>query len=144
MRESTDDQSARPAERMTRQRKAVLTELGLDSAFRSTQQIHAALTEKGVDLGLATVYRNLQRLEETGRADSSLSAGGETLYRICQEQNHHHHLVCQNCGRAEEFTLDGVEDLIGNLALEHGYELTDHQIELYGLCKSCQDRLPAT
>ena len=67
--------------RATRQRAAVADILARTDEFRSAQQIHAALEAEGTKVGLATVYRNLQTLAESGAVDQVRSAEGEILYR---------------------------------------------------------------
>ncbi len=125
-------------QRMTKQRRAVLAELERDPAFRSAQQIHATLEVSDTPVGLATVYRHLQVLEQAGQVDAVTLGGGETLYRLCERPGHHHHLVCQACGETEEFSVAGLEQAVRDLAADHGYLLQDHNLELFGLCGPCQ------
>ena len=126
-----------PKPRMTKQRIAVLRTLEEDDSFRSAQQVHQTLLDAGETVGLATVYRNLQSLEEAGRVDTVRAADGELLFRLCEEPGHHH-LVCEKCGRTEEIDLKGVEELLVSTAAKKGYSLTTHELELYGTCSNCQ------
>lgn len=135
----TPDHPGQPGQRMSRQRRAVLDNLAAHSVFRSAQDIHASMTEGEEVASLATVYRNLQLLEEAGLVDAVRARSGEMLYRSCEAASHHHHLICSECGRAEEVELDGMEQVIQQLAGSHGYELLDHTVEMIGLCHSCQD-----
>lgn len=128
--------SARP-QRMSRPRRALLLNLEAHPTFRSAQQIHASLEESGESGSLATIYRNLQLLEESGTVDSLLSPNGEVLYRSCAGKSHHHHLICANCGRTEEVNLEGMEAAIEQLASDKGYRLLNHTLELVGLCPEC-------
>lgn len=125
-------------QRMTKQRQAVLGTLQGRNEFRSAQQVHLDLANAGESVSLATVYRNLQTLEETGKVDAVRSADGEVMYRLCEDQGHHHHLVCTNCGHTEEVDLSSIEPLLKNVADEHDFELTNHELELFGLCPSCR------
>ena len=86
-------------ERSTRQQTAILETLeGLDE-FRSAQDIYLALTKKKFKVGLATVYRTLQKMAEKEEIDAIRGSDGETLYRHCgQGEGHHHHLICRACG----------------------------------------------
>ena len=95
-------------QRMTKQRQAVFAELARVPDFRSAQQIFDALKSHGEKVGLATVYRNLQTLAEDERVDVLRSHDGESLYRLCETPHHHHHLVCRECGRAEEIEQDAI------------------------------------
>ena len=96
--------------RATRQRAAVADILSRTDEFRSAQQIHAALEAEGTKVGLATVYRNLQTLAETGAVDQVRSAEGEILYRACERQEHHHHIVCRRCGYTVEVAGGELEE----------------------------------
>ncbi|MBF1730702.1 MAG: transcriptional repressor, partial [Trueperella pyogenes] len=50
---------------------------------------------------------------------------------------HHHHLVCRNCGRAEDLGAGELEKWISAVASSHGYTQIEHSIELFGLCSDC-------
>ena len=105
--------------------------------FRSAQQVFEDLREEGHRVGLATVYRNLQGLSSEGDVDVLRSADGESLYRLCDDRGHHHHLVCRQCGHAEEISLSEVESWVTEVARQHGYTEVDHSMELFGLCATC-------
>ena len=123
--------------RATRQRAAVADILARTDEFRSAQQIHAALEAEGTKVGLATVYRNLQTLAETGAVDQVRSAEGEALYRACERQEHHHHIVCRRCGYAVEIAGGELEAWISGVSAAHGFTGVEHTAELFGLCASC-------
>lgn len=127
-------------QRMTRQRRAMLAELGEEDGFRSAQQVHDDLGDKGIRVGLATVYRNLQELAEAGEVDSLRSEDGETLYRRCEVEAHHHHLICRSCGRVDEIATGDLELWLQKVTAEHGFTQERHFIEIFGLCQDCQNR----
>ena len=129
---STETSGLRP----TRQRRAVATCLDRVDDFRSAQEIHALLQEQDERVGLATVYRTLQALAESGEVDVLRSEDGETLYRRCSE-SHHHHLVCRTCGRTVEVAGPAVERWADAIAREHGFTDVDHTLELVGTCSDC-------
>jgi Fur family transcriptional regulator, ferric uptake regulator len=109
---------------------------GLDG-FCSAQQIHAELRRRGENIGLTTVYRHLQVLTEDGRVDAIRDAGGETLYRRCRTDAHHHHLTCRNCGRSVEVEGRAVERWAEDVATEAGFTEVGHTVVLFGLCPAC-------
>ena len=86
--------------------------------------------------GMATVYRALADLEVEGEADS-LQTDGESLYRACTPGQHHHHLICRNCGLAVEIEADAVEDWAKTVAAEHGFTQPTHVVDVFGLCADC-------
>lgn len=124
-------------QRMTKQRQAVFAELARVPDFRSAQQIFDALKAHGDKVGLATVYRNLQTLAEDERVDVLRSHDGEALYRLCGSAHHHHHLVCRECGRAEEIEQDAIEAWVNEVGAAHGFSDVEHSMELFGLCDTC-------
>lgn len=124
--------------RVTRQRGVVKDELGRTDAFRSAQDVFAELRARGEGVGLSTVYRHLQALNESGDADMVRTDAGESLYRLCgQDTRHHHHLVCRNCGLAVEIEGRGVERWAEKVAQDSGFVEVRHTVELHGLCGSC-------
>lgn len=124
--------------RNTRQRSAVVDVLQDIDRFASAQSIHRELCDRGQKVGLTTVYRTLQTLTEVGAVDALNSDTGETLYRHCLTDRHHHHLVCTNCGRSEEIEGGPVEQWAKETAENYGFELSEHDAEIFGVCENCQ------
>jgi len=124
--------------RNTRQRAAVVDILQDIDRFASAQSIHRELTDRGQKVGLTTVYRTLQTLTEVGAVDALNSETGETLYRHCLTDRHHHHLVCTNCGRSEEIDGGPVEEWAKETAEKYGFQLSGHDAEVFGICQTCQ------
>ena len=124
--------------RSTRQRKAVVDVLAEIDNFASAKEIHQELASREHNVGLTTVYRTLQSLAEIGGVDVLTVTGGETLYRQCHAEGHHHHLVCTNCGRTVEIDGGPVEAWAQNIASQNGFTLSSHEAEIFGLCAECQ------
>ena len=122
--------------RSTWQKTAVREALANASGFVSAQELYQVLVLQGQKIGLTTVYRALTDLVQLGEADSLASAEGETKYRNCGT-DHHHHLICRECGKAVEFELAGFEAAAAQLALSHGFHDVSHSIELFGICAQC-------
>lgn len=124
--------------RSTRQRTAVIdTIIDLDN-FASAKEIHRELERRDAKVGLTTVYRTLQSLADVDAVDVLRMGNGETLYRHCMTDQHHHHLVCVDCGTTLEIKGGPVETWAEEVAKEHGYTLTGHDAEIYGRCSACQ------
>jgi Fur family transcriptional regulator, ferric uptake regulator len=128
--------SATREARTTRQRSAVLAALRQAPEPLSAQDLHAGL---GRRVGLATVYRTLQGLVESGQVDVFRRDSGEALYRLCNPL-HHHHLVCERCGRVEEIDACEVQPWAEQAARRRGFAITGHQADIFGLCPKCQTR----
>lgn len=124
-------------QRMTRQRQSVFNELRRDKGFRSAQRIYDDLTNQGQRVGLATVYRNLQALAEMNVVDVLRMDDGESMFRLCEDEGHHHHLVCRNCGHTEEIEVSEAESWISQIASQHGFTEVAHSLEVFGLCSEC-------
>jgi Fur family ferric uptake transcriptional regulator len=125
--------------RRTRQRTAVADALQRQDEFLSAQQLHALLRDSGASVGLTTVYRTLQALADAGEVDVLVGDDGETRYRCCSAE-HHHHLVCRDCGRTVEIAGPAVEDWAAAVAAEHGFSDVAHTLEVFGRCADCSPR----
>jgi len=127
--------------RNTRQRAAIVDLLDDVAEFRSAQQLHDLLSAHGSNVGLATVYRAMQSLSESGDVDVLRSSDGEALYRRCAKRAHHHHLVCRSCGTAVEIDGPSVEEWATRVGAAHGFTDIEHTMELFGTCASCRARI---
>jgi Fur family ferric uptake transcriptional regulator len=120
--------------RATKQREAVAAFLADAETFVSAQQIYAGLRASGSSIGLATVYRTLQGLAADGAVDVLRGADGEVVYRRCTSGQHHHHLVCRECGRTVEVEGPAVERWAESVAAQHGFRDVSHTLEVFGTC----------
>jgi Fur family ferric uptake transcriptional regulator len=120
--------------RTTRQRAAVLDQLQSATGPLSAQDLHAAM---GRSVGLATVYRTLQGLVDAGQVDVFRRDSGEAVFRLCNPV-HHHHLMCERCGRVEEIDACEVEPWASEVAARRGFTISSHQADIIGRCPTCQ------
>ena len=125
------------SQKPTRQRTAVAAALSGVTGFVSAQTLHEKLRVDGESVGLTTVYRHLQALADAGEVDVLRTHDGEAAYRQCAVEDHHHHLVCRTCGRAEEVTGPAVEAWADAVAAEHGFVDVSHTVEIFGTCAVC-------
>ncbi|WP_416211272.1 Fur family transcriptional regulator [Frankia sp. Cas3] len=123
--------------RATRQGDAVSAALAEIDAFTSAQDLHAHLRDSGQPVGLTTVYRHLQVLADRGEVDVLRRDDGETLYRRCATDSHHHHLVCRHCGRTVEVEGPEIEAWTDRVATAAGFTDVAHTLEIYGTCTTC-------
>jgi Fur family ferric uptake transcriptional regulator len=128
------------AARQTRQKQALSRILDDSGAFRSAQHIHADLRSRGEAVGLTTVYNQLRALARAGEVDTLRTPDGETLYRRCGSEAHHHHLVCRRCGATVEVEGPEVESWADNVAARHGFSEISHTVEIAGTCGRCSGR----
>ena len=90
------------------------------------------------DIGRATIFRTLDALEAVGAIERIDLPTGDHAYIACEPVDHHHHVVCSRCGRAKDIDDAGVAAVVARIAAETGYRVSDHRLELFGLCPTCQ------
>jgi Fur family ferric uptake transcriptional regulator len=122
---------------MTSRREAVRKVLVRSDSFRSAQDIYADMRADGAKIGLTTVYRALQALSEAAEVDVLRTGEGETVYRACRTETHHHHLVCRMCGRTIEVAGPAVERWAEAVGRKHGFSDVTHAVEVFGTCPEC-------
>jgi Fur family transcriptional regulator, ferric uptake regulator len=132
----TDDSPRPTQERSTRQKRALAAALEASESFRSAQDLFAELRARGESVGLTTIYNQLHFLAKIGEVDALTTDDGETLYRRCTTE-HHHHLVCRECGRTIEVEGPQVEQWAESVAASNGFVNVTHVIEIFGTCASC-------
>ncbi|MBE8190228.1 MAG: ferric iron uptake transcriptional regulator [Candidatus Thioglobus sp.] len=103
----------------------------------SAEDIYRALLLGGEEVGVATVYRVLTQFEQAGMINKLNFDNGQSVFELSNAE-HHDHLVCVKCGKIDEFQDSVIEQHQRDVATQHGYQLTDHCLYLYGLCKDCQ------
>jgi Fur family transcriptional regulator, ferric uptake regulator len=126
--------------RSTRQRTAILHALQEADSFLSAQELYDALRDKGLRVGLTTVYRNLQMMADENEVDVVRREDGESIFRRCDADDHHHHLVCRSCGYTVELANDELETWARSFAKKHRFSEVTHDLELFGLCRACSVR----
>jgi Fur family transcriptional regulator, ferric uptake regulator len=104
------------------------------SRHMSAEDVYRALVAEHVDVGLATVYRVLTQFEQAGLLVRRHFEAGRAVFEL-NEGAHHDHLVCVTCGRVEEFVDQEIEQRQKAVAAERGFELQDHALALYGVCR---------
>lgn len=122
---------------MSKSRNAVHDVLRQSEGFRSAQDIFTDMRSEGAKIGLTTVYRALQALSDDGRVDMLRTDEGESVYRACESDAHHHHLVCRRCGRTVEVAGPDVERWAEAIGAEHGFTEITHTVEVFGTCTAC-------
>lgn len=120
--------------KVTGQRVAILECMTSGRAHVTAQEVFEEVNAKYPDIGFATVYRFLRKMTEQGFATEVRLGGLPARYELTP-QKHHDHLTCVSCGRIIEFENHEIERLQNAVAVEHGFQLTSHVLELYGVCQ---------
>ena len=125
-------------QRRTRQRAAVDEVLDEVDDFVSAQELHQMLRARGSQVGLATVYRALQTLTEFGLVHRlDLRSGGAQYEPAQPGGDHHHHVVCGDCGKVEAFSDDWLERAIHTVSEASAFRIDEHDVVLRGRCEAC-------
>lgn len=103
----------------------------------SAEDVYRHLMMSGEEIGLATVYRVLTQFQAAGIVERHNFEGNQAVFEL-NEGHHHDHMVCLACGAIEEFVDEVIEERQLSVARNHGFDLTDHALILYGRCRQCQ------
>jgi Fur family ferric uptake transcriptional regulator len=104
-----------------------------ESRHMTAEDVYKALLERGEEIGLATVYRVLTQFVNAGLAERHHFEGGQAVFEL--DRGHHHdHIVCEQCGRVEEFFDETIETCQSDIAARKGFRITDHSLIIYGSC----------
>jgi Fur family transcriptional regulator, ferric uptake regulator len=119
-------------------RGAVIELLGRQHCCLTAQEIFDQLRGEGRRVGIASVYRALEQLTRDGFVQRiDLGAGTSRFEPVHAGGEHHHHLVCDGCGKVEAFADDELEAALRNVEGRTGYSIAGHDVVLRGACRSC-------
>jgi Fur family ferric uptake transcriptional regulator len=119
-------------------RAAVIEALGDQTCCLSVQEIHDLVRRRRARVGIASVYRALETLTALGLVHRLELGSGGAYYEPAQPGgDHHHHLVCGECGRVEAFSDDRLEHVIDNVSKTASFRIDEHDVVLRGQCASC-------
>lgn len=122
--------------RVTEARAAVAEAAETMTAAFTVEQLAEKVRSSDPAIGLATVYRAVGLLVESGWLERVGERGDSSLYTRCEDGSHHHHIVCEGCGRTAHASCD-LEATLQAAAGREGFRLTRHQVSVYGLCERC-------
>lgn len=88
------------------------------------------------EIHLSTVYRTLEKFVAVGILERVDFQEGKFRYEYVKE--HHHHVVCNDCGKVADIQDSGIEKIEQSVSLQTGFIVTKHSLELFGLCNKCQ------
>lgn len=92
-------------------------------------------------ISLVTIYRTLEILSQLGLICEVYSEGHARSYLLSRPREHHHHLVCSECGTVLDFTGCDLETLEKKLSRETGFHIDSHLLEFSGKCRECQKKV---
>ena len=123
--------------RLTGPRKAIVEEIASSDRILSPQEIYTACKRRYPGLGLVTVYRTIEKLEDLGLVQHVHQPDG--CHRVLPAgRGHQHILLCTGCGHAVHFSGDDLTGLLAEISTESGFQIRSHMLQLFGLCSSCR------
>jgi Fur family ferric uptake transcriptional regulator len=121
-------------------RREVIRFLNSQSCCLGAQEIHDELRASGRVIGLASVYRVLDTLTERGLLQRLEFGDGVARFEpIRDDHSHHHHLVCDGCGKVETFSDERLERALRDVESKSGYAVAVHDVVLRGACTACAE-----
>jgi Fur family ferric uptake transcriptional regulator len=124
--------------RTTEQRKLIIDTFFSGPEHVSIDELLERVRSADPRVGYATVYRTMKMLSDGGIAYERRFGDGFTRYELADEEAHHDHLICIECGNIQEFEEPLIEELQDRIAARYGFEVHHHKHELYGRCADCQ------
>ena len=129
--------------KVTSQRLMVLNILSTHGDEHLTvEEIYDLAKEESPEIGLATIYRTVQVLLELHVIEKVTFDDGVARYELNGEDtgsgHRHHHAICTQCGKVYSLETDLLDTLEKQVFKSLGFEVTDHEVKLYGLCSACR------
>ena len=122
--------------RLTSSRRAVVETVDASSRAMTPLEVFDSARDTHPELGLVTVYRTLEKLEELHLIQRVHQPSGCQAF-ISASQGHQHMLLCQVCGQVTFFEGDDLDNLINSISDRTGYTIQEHWLQLFGLCAKC-------
>jgi len=123
--------------RLTPARRAVVDVISACDHALTPVEVYDAARQVYPALGLVSVYRTLEKLDELGLVQRVHQESGCNAY-LPHAEGHQHLIICQGCGKAVYFEGDNLEAFFERVAGEHGFTVTEHWLQLFGLCSECR------
>ncbi|HEX8992859.1 MAG TPA: Fur family transcriptional regulator [Anaerolineales bacterium] len=123
--------------RLTRARRAVVQTVARSTRALTPVEVYDSARRHYRALGLVSVYRTLEKLEELHLVQRVHQPQGCQAF-IAAGQGHQHMLLCQRCGRVTFFEGDDLKELITAISSKTGYKIREHWLQLFGLCADCR------
>ena len=123
--------------RLTAPRRAVVETLKANMHALTPVEVYESARKQCPGLGLVSVYRTLEKLEELGLIQRVHQTKGCQAF-VRTGEGHQHLLVCNNCGKVVLFEGDQLDLLFKNISKTSGFQIDGHWLQVFGLCKNCQ------
>lgn len=137
------DQLKEKGYRLTPQRLMILTAMESSQDHISAEEIYAQVTARYPHVNISTVYRTLELLKKLGMVYEIDLGEGRIRYHT-EASGHHHHLVCQNCGKVIDIDESALSSLKNILSRDYNFQAELRHVAIFGLCEDCRRKKSGT
>jgi Fur family ferric uptake transcriptional regulator len=123
--------------RLSHPRFLIYQELSNAKTPLSLKELYQSLLRKQKKIGLTSIYRSLDLFESQGMVFKIIN-GSSVKYKLCELEDHHHHIICKACGNVVELNFCDISDWSKKVTESTGYQVVDHQLNFFGFCKACR------
>ncbi|OGN97928.1 MAG: hypothetical protein A2Y89_06260 [Chloroflexi bacterium RBG_13_51_18] len=123
--------------KITPQRRAVIDAIAGSHEHLTPAAIYNRVRREHPSIGLVTVYRTIEVLAGLGLICETHAGGSCRSYLMRRPSEHHHHLICSDCGKVVDFTNCDLDDLESRLVKETRFKINGHLLEFLGQCLEC-------
>lgn len=129
---------ATKGKRLTRERAMIVEAVFLSHEhFDAEELVDRMNHDREYKVSRSTVYRTLGALAEAGLLRKVARPNGREVYEHDYGYPQHDHMICEKCGTLIEFQNDGISEILEQVAANHGFRISGHRLEVYGLCSDC-------
>jgi Fur family transcriptional regulator, ferric uptake regulator len=123
--------------KVTPQRRVIINAITGSHEHLTPAAIHEKVHRDHPSIGLVTIYRTLEMLAELGLICETHAGGSCRSYLMRRPAEHHHHLICSDCGKVVDFTDCGLGELESRLSEKNNFKISGHLLEFLGQCREC-------
>lgn len=124
--------------RITKPMKLIVSVLVKSDHLLNPTEIYMQAKNINPKIGLVTVYRTVEKLEQAGLIDRvHMPDGCQSFFQ--SSEGHQHLLICTKCGKAEYFEGENLNPFFQKIGEQLGYQVTNHWLQLFGLCHNCKN-----
>lgn len=125
----------------TKEREEIIKAVVKLKKHFNAEEIYQQLLKQRSNVSLATVYRTIPLLIDSGIIMETLHCQEKVVFEKVYNKRHHDHLICVKCGKIIEFYNEDVEKLQNEICLRYYFTPTEHRLEIKGYCQKCQEKL---
>jgi Fur family ferric uptake transcriptional regulator len=126
--------------KITPQRRSILNAIARSHEHLTPSALHELVIKDHPGIGLVTIYRTLEVLAGLGLICEMHAGGNCRSYLMRRPSEHHHHIICSDCGTVVDFTDCDLSELEARLSRETDFTINSHLLEFLGQCRKCSEK----